>query len=84
MSLAMGTTFSLGRSSGSQRGEWEAEKLSRVFNKVMGQGDKNESLGPAEEGSSLIPQALGFDLGPQLVRVIQRNQQDVERKRKRF
>ena len=47
----------------------------------MGQGDKNESLGPAEEGSSSIPQALGFDLGPQLVRVIQRNQQDEERKR---
>ena len=50
----------------------------------MGQEDKNESLGPAEEGSSLFPQALGFDLGPQLVRIIQRNQQDVERKRKRF
>ena len=49
----------------------------------MGQEDKNESLGPAEEGSSLFPQALGFDLGPQLVRIIQRNQQDVERKRKR-
>lgn len=74
MSLAMGTTFSPGRCSGSQKGGWEAEKLGRVFNKVMGQGDKNESLGPAEEGSSLFPQALGFDFEPQLVRVIQRNQ----------
>ena len=64
MSLAMGTTFSPGRSSGSQRGGWEAEKLNKIFNKAMGQGDKNESLGPAEEGPSSIPQALGLIWDP--------------------
>lgn len=49
MSLALGTTFSLGKYSTSCRDALEAEKLSRAFNKHIRQGGINEILGPAKE-----------------------------------
>lgn len=51
------------------RDGWEAEKLSKVFNKLIRQGDENDSLGPAKEGNILkVPKLWGLILDPALFR----------------
>lgn len=52
----------------------ESRETGQSIQQSDGARGQNESLGPAEEGSSLFPQALGFDFEPQLVKLSKRNQ----------